>query len=57
MIDLSFEIDGIDAERLAPFAVEGTEELSTLFSFDIMCFSPTSQDLLGRNAWDAVPLS
>jgi type VI secretion system VgrG family protein len=47
MIELSFEIEGIEASRLVPFAVDGTEELSTLFSFDILCLSPMSQELLG----------
>lgn len=47
MVDISFEINGIEHGRLEAFAVDGIEELSTLFHFDVMCLSPASRDAIG----------
>lgn len=47
MIDISFEISGVEQDRLEAFAVDGIEELSTLFHFDVMCLSPVSRDAIG----------
>jgi type VI secretion system VgrG family protein len=54
MIKLSLAINGVDEQQLTPFSVDGTEELSTLFVFDVLCLSSTTLPLkpnaLGRSA-------
>jgi type VI secretion system secreted protein VgrG len=47
MIALSIEIAGVETDLLRPFAVDGTEALSTLFAFDILCLSPAAETPLG----------
>lgn len=47
MIALSIEIKGVDRDHLKPFEVEGVEELSTLYRFDVSCAARAEDKVLG----------
>jgi type VI secretion system VgrG family protein len=47
MIKLSLEVVGIEQDQLVPVEVEGVEELSTLYAFDVSCRAPAGRNVLG----------
>src|SRR5260370_372279 len=47
MIRLSLDVEGLDTDRLKPIEIQGTEELSTLYYFDVLCTDEAIGDVIG----------
>jgi type VI secretion system VgrG family protein len=54
VLTLTFEVEELPTDALQPFAVEGVEEISTLFHFEVACVvttpKPPGPECLGRRA-------